>query len=159
MFVSSDEQFFLLGLGAFLVAHIFYIVDFNKLKSEQDAGEGRGFINLRIVFLVLVGTSLFYLLNPGLGTFRIPVMVYMVVILAMAMSAVLRKGRTPEKSFILVYGGALLFVFSDSIIALDKFVNPIPYARFWIMATYIAAQLMIVNGILAHDKSTDPQKS
>ena len=39
--------------------------------------------------------------------------------------------------------GAILFVFSDSVIAVDMFVTRVPHARYWIMVTYFAAQLLI----------------
>jgi uncharacterized membrane protein YhhN len=44
--------------------------------------------------------------------------------------------------------GALLFIASDSILAFNKFYQPIPYASLLIMVTYLAAQYGIVWGIL-----------
>jgi uncharacterized membrane protein YhhN len=93
------------------------------------------------------------MLHPNLNDLLFPVILYTIVIIAMAIFAVRRKGRTIDKSFIMVYSGALLFIMSDAMIAIDKFLNPLVQARLLIMATYIAAQLLIVKGIIVHEKT------
>jgi uncharacterized membrane protein YhhN len=55
----------------------------------------------------------------------------------------------------MVYSGALLFIMSDAMIAINKFLNPLVQARLLIMATYIAAQFLIVKGVLIHEKSIE----
>jgi uncharacterized membrane protein YhhN len=85
----------------------------------------------------------------------VPVSLYTIVIITMAIAAVMRKGRTIDKSFIMVYSGALLFIMSDAMIAINKFLNPLVQARLLIMATYIAAQLLIIKGILIHENATE----
>jgi uncharacterized membrane protein YhhN len=47
-----------------------------------------------------------------------------------------------------VFIGAIVFVLSDSILAVNKFYNPIQKSSFIIMLTYLVAQYLIVNGIL-----------
>jgi uncharacterized membrane protein YhhN len=78
------------------------------------------------------------------------VLVYALVITLMALSALFRYGRTTIKSFALVFGGSVLFMMSDSILAVNKFIEPVRHADFWIMLTYIGAQFLIVSGILRH---------
>jgi uncharacterized membrane protein YhhN len=51
-------------------------------------------------------------------------------------------------SFFLVFAGSVLFVISDSLIALDKFLTSIPHDRLLVMSTYISAQFLIMMGIL-----------
>ena len=51
-------------------------------------------------------------------------------------------------SFLMVFCGSILFVISDSLMALDKFLIPIPNDRLFVMSTYIAAQFLIMKGIL-----------
>ena len=79
-----------------------------------------------------------------------PVALYGVTIVVMVMTALFRYGRTIPNSFWLVFGGAALFMLSDSILAINKFLTPVSYASFWIMLTYMSAQLMIVVGISRH---------
>jgi uncharacterized membrane protein YhhN len=68
----------------------------------------------------------------------------------MVMVALFRFGKTTAGSFAMVFGGAILFMISDSLIAINKFLEPLPQSGFWIMTTYIGAQFLIVRGLLRH---------
>jgi uncharacterized membrane protein YhhN len=76
----------------------------------------------------------------------IPIIIYMFTITIMAISAAERN--TNPKSYRLVLLGAVLFVLSDSLIAMNEFVNPIPFSTILIMGTYIFAQYFICIGFL-----------
>ena len=161
MLQGKLDGMFIYGLAAFLFAHIFYIFSYRTARFEELQSESKSFITTRIVFLVFIGVVLIYMLHPFLDNLLIPVVIYTVVIITMSIFALLRRGWTLEKSFIMVYSGALLFIMSDAMIAIDKFMNPIVQARLLIMATYIAAQFLIVKGIKAHmqgetEPSDDP---
>ena len=159
MLQEKIEGVFIFGLASFLVAHIFYIFTY-KLAKYKDLGElKKSFIHTRIVFLMFIGGALIYMLYPYLGELLIPVILYTIVIITMGVFALLRRGWTLDKSFIMVYSGALLFIMSDSMIAINKFMSPIVQARLLIMATYIAAQFLIVKGILAHENSLNKEES
>jgi len=82
--------------------------------------------------------------------FKIPIIIYAICITAMASMARLRLGLTSNVSFQWVMMGSLLFVVSDSALAIDKFFRPIPYDSVLIMSTYIAAQALIVIGLSKH---------
>jgi uncharacterized membrane protein YhhN len=56
--------------------------------------------------------------------------------------------KVSDKSYQLVLIGAILFILSDSLIALSKFVVNIPLSSLWIMATYVVAQYLIIQGLL-----------
>jgi len=64
------------------------------------------------------------------------------------MMALNRKDRVNSRSYLLVFIGSVIFVLSDSMIALDKFYRDIPLAGFLIMLTYISAQYLIMRGLL-----------
>ena len=142
MFLMNSDKFFVSGLVAFLLAHVMYILVFFKKRNPNLKPIGF------VVLIALYGSILFYVLNDGLGELLIPVLVYMIVILTMASAAFWRKGSVPKQSFYLVSIGALFFIFSDSLIALDKFYIPVPLARTGIIITYAFAQLLIVSGII-----------
>ena len=142
MFVEQSPHFFTIGLVAFLTAHIMYILAFLKHRNKQKPIIGF------IVFLLIYASGLFYLLKDGLGAMLIPVIVYMIVILSMATSAFLRKGMVNNLSYNLVFTGAIFFMISDSILALNKFYEPLPFSNISIMLTYALAQFLIVIGIL-----------
>lgn len=142
MFESEHELFFIFGLLSFLIAHICYIILFTKdaklpwLKRNIWAA---------IPFL-LYGVGLMSLLWPYLNELKIPVLVYASSIMGMGLTALNRKGNVSNSSFWMVFIGALLFVLSDSMIAINKFYEPIAYAQIWIMITYALSQWMIVKG-------------
>ena len=92
------------------------------------------------------------LMYPTLGTMKIPVTVYGIVITSMMLMAFNRKNIVNSTSFYLVFAGALLFVFSDSCIAVNLFYKPFELARMVIMSTYIIAQFLIIKGILKAEK-------
>ena len=91
-----------------------------------------------------------WILYPGLGGMLIPVMVYAIVLLTMGTWAHKRRGATANASFRYVSAGVILFVISDSLIAVNKFAFEVPGERLLVMSTYIAAQFLIVQGLLKH---------
>jgi len=147
LFANKGEIYFILGLVAFLVSHVFYIVLFSKqaisktIKNKISFGAGIGLIV--IYFLMMIST-----LAPKLGSLTIPVVIYAVVISTMlfyALKGSFQWNTIPNQSVLI---GAVFFISSDSILAFNKFDQPIPYASFLIMITYLAAQFCIVWGIL-----------
>jgi len=141
MFVDALANFFISGLLAFLLAHIMYILVF--LKQKNSAVKILPFITILLIY----AAALFYFLKDGLDDLLLPVIVYMLVILLMVITAFLRKGSVPKSSYILVFLGALFFITSDSLLALNKFHTPLPFSNISIMLTYSIAQLFIVFGI------------
>ncbi len=147
LFSDKGELYFILGLVAFLVSHIVYIMLFNKQPSARTNDNKIVFWlgNLAILayFFIMVAT-----LFPKLGGLKIPVIVYAVVITTMLFFAFKGslKWSIPANNYILI--GAIVFVSSDSILAFNKFYAPIAHASFFIMTTYCLAQYLIVKGIL-----------
>jgi uncharacterized membrane protein YhhN len=150
IFLMSPE-YFIPGLVSFLIGHVLYIFAYRQHQTEDDVDSIRGLQRVRLAFpIVLAGTGLVVILYPVLGSMQIPVTIYAAVITTMALTALFRYGRTTAQSFWLVFIGAVLFMMSDSILAFNKFLEPINNAGLYIMATYMAAQLLIVLGILKH---------
>lgn len=150
MFESSHGLFFVLGLVAFLIAHIFYILAYRQHQNEGIADALQGIQKTRFAFpIVLAGTGLVVILYPTLGALRFPVMVYALVLVVMVLNGLFRYGRTTSKSFWMVFGGAILFMISDSLLAINKFLTPLTQGLF-IMGTYIVAQFLIIEGLCAH---------
>jgi uncharacterized membrane protein YhhN len=151
MLAESDERFFIPGLGAFLFTHVLMILTFRQHRSEHAENPLRGVQSIRMAFpVVLAGTGLIIMLYPTLGTLQLPVTLYSIVLMMMVLSALYRYGYTMFKSMMLTFAGALLFMMSDSILAVDKFLFPIDHAARWTMLTYIAGQFFIVKGLLSH---------
>ena len=143
---DRNELFFALGLVAFLIAHMLYIAAY--IRSVRGAA-GAALLRRQPGWLlpfVLLFVVLYSSLYPGLGSMRIPVFVYTATILLMAVFALNRKDRVPKASFYVCLFGALLFILSDFLLAFDKFLVPIPYAGVFVTSTYVAAQVLIVEG-------------
>ena len=146
-----NPEYFIPGLVSFLVGHLLYIFAYRQHQNEDDVDSLRGLQRVRLAFpIVLAGTGLVVILFPVLGSMQLPVMIYAAVITVMALTALFRYGRTTSKSFWLVFAGAVLFMMSDSILAFNKFMKPVANAGLLIMITYMAAQFLIVEGILKH---------
>jgi len=79
---------------------------------------------------------------------RIPAALYVTVIALMAAQAWGRSNQLQDSGSLLSAVGATLFMLSASVLAIDKFVSPLPYAGLWVMASYYAAQALIVTGLL-----------
>ncbi len=146
------EEYFLFGLGSFLIAQICYIVAFKVAQKDPETLLNQNFIksffvNLPIYF---VAAFLFYLINPNLGGFKIPVIAYTIAITSMITTARERYGKSNLASFWQVFIGASLFFISDSIIAINRFYISFPEAGILIMGTYAIGQLLIVMGIRSH---------
>jgi uncharacterized membrane protein YhhN len=150
IFLMSPE-YFIPGLASFLVAHVLYIFSYRQLQNEESVDSLKGLQRVRLAFpVILGGTGLVVVLYPHLGDLKIPVLVYAAVLTTMVLSALFRYGRTTRTSFWPVFTGAVLFMTSDAILAINKFLDPISNAGLYIMVTYMAAQFLIVHGILKH---------
>lgn len=141
--------FFLFGLSSFLVAHVLLIFSYRQF-SFPDNGQNSTLRVRLSFFILLIGSGLVTILYPTLGALKIPVMVYTVVLALMVLQAIFRLGRTSATSFWLVFTGAVFFLLSDSLLAINRFYQPIFYAGVWIMLTYMAALYLIVKGVVAH---------
>ncbi len=150
MFPRFNPNFFLLGLGSFLIAHICYIVAF--VGNIRATKVSNSFTLKAMAFnpFLLLTLSMFGIIKNHLGEMQIPVIAYMIAITTMGISATLRINHTSSKSWKLIFAGAFLFTISDSLIALNKFVVAFPKAPVAIMITYYLAQYLIVTGALEH---------
>ncbi len=151
MLQQANANFFMFGLGAFLIAHVFYIFAYKQHQDAESTDELQGLRKIRFALpIVLSGTGLITILYNHLGDLKIPVVIYAAVLTYMVLVALFRFGKTNAASFAMVFGGAILFMISDSLIAINKFLEPLSQANFWVMITYISAQFLIVSGILKH---------
>ena len=141
----KQGELFVFGLGAFLIAHLFYIasllpIEKTRLKSQAPT----------IALYLLFGLVVFGLLFNNLGALLLPVSVYMLVLLLMAFSTLISQ----RANVWLMLGGAS-FVLSDSLIGLNKFYQAIPASGVWIMATYYLAQYCLLMGMLKSDAKNE----
>lgn len=145
-------QLFVYGLGAFLMAHICYIIGFRVAQSRPSPMEHVNFVKAFFYnFPIYIAAAfVFYLINPGLGPMRIPVVAYIVVIVGMVATARDRFKKCNAASFWQVFIGAILFFVSDGAIAVSRFFQDFQESGIVIIGTYATAQLLIVMGIRSY---------
>ncbi len=152
MLVSTNENFFLAGLGGFLITHVLYIYAFVKIADQNTPLlKSKPLVAAPLVayFVALI----FWIFPPIPTEMKAPVLVYSLTIALMVLTAMNNFGRVPRATFLNCFTGAMLFMLSDSIIAINKFVQPIAYAGVFIMVLYISAQYFIAKGFVALKKS------
>lgn len=154
IFLMLNENMFVAGLASFLIGHILYVIAFSKQTSAKALSKHKSYILIAGI-LASFSYYLYSILIPSLGPLKIPVILYIIVIAAMAFFAYTRRYQTNTLSFIICLIGALLFIFSDSILALNKFVAYLANSGLYIMSSYILAQYFITLGIIL-DKKTRP---
>lgn len=141
----NQQDWFIFGLGAFFIAHIFYLISLKPFNNAHITDKKPLIITAYLGFAGLM----FLLFIDGLGELFIPVLAYMVVLLLMALATVFSH----RSNLWLVLGG-ISFVLSDSLIGFDKFNSVILHSQLWVMATYYFAQYALVKGyLLSLDKS------
>lgn len=146
MFQPQHSIFFLLGLSAFLIAHIFYIIFFHRLRVLE-------LVKSRVWALLLVAVyyaALITILSPYLNDMKLPVRIYGIVISAMLLLAIHMLFISRPQAGRLILLGAVLFVISDSVLAINKFYHPFQAAGITIMLTYGLAQFLIVKGAVSY---------
>lgn len=151
MFADKGEIYFILGLIVFLIAHLFYIILFNnQLKTENHKNKLVFIIGIGVIVLYL--STILSLLLPNLAELKIPVIIYAIVISTMLLYAFKGSLHWQNPANISILLGALVFVSSDSILAINKFYTSLPNASFGVMITYLTAQFLITSGILCLNK-------
>lgn len=146
------DYLFIYGLGAFLLAHICYIIAFKIAQKTPGRVLGVNFVRLFFfnMPIYIFAAFVYYLINPNLGGLKFPVIIYIIVIVSMVTTARERFKRCNTESFWQVFVGALLFFISDGILAISRFYQDFPESGVLIMGTYATAQLLIVMGIRSH---------
>ncbi|WP_206064989.1 lysoplasmalogenase [Nocardioides sp. JQ2195] len=133
---ASGDTAFLLMIGFFLLAQVAYVRAFLPYAARSVLHVGR----IALAPYVVAVAVLVALCAPGAGALLVPVLVYGLVLGTMA---VLATGVNP-----LVWAGGAMFLVSDGLIALGAFSDvEIAHDSFWVMLTYVVAQVLIVLGV------------
>jgi uncharacterized membrane protein YhhN len=136
IFLMLPGDQFVPGLLSFLAAHLCYIAAFTS-------GAARPFALWYALPFLVYGAIMLRVLFPHLKGMKLPVIIYLLVILVMAWLSLGRWMETGQAGSALAFMGAALFVASDSILALDRFGGRIRRAHLYILSTYFTAQWLI----------------
>jgi len=148
-----NPRYFMVGLAAFLVAHLSYLVGFNQQPPPLTFGP--------LLIAVLVGISaarVFRTLRPGVmkvprgKRFLTAVLFYGITLTLMLLSALITFFRS-DWSILpasLATVGAILFYISDTLLGYDRFVNKLHHGQSYVHLTYHLGQLGLVSGAMLH---------
>ncbi|MDD5370760.1 MAG: lysoplasmalogenase [Anaerolineaceae bacterium] len=150
IFLMLPVNLFMAGLASFLLAHLAYTGGFNPTFPPIDG--------IAMMLAVVVGGAAFLLYRrvaqavasrPGGTGLSIGILVYSIALTLMTVSAMLTLVR-PEwslRSASYTAVGGLLFFTSDSVLALDRFADPIPKAKVLVHMTYHLGQIALMLGV------------
>jgi len=144
-FSVKNGNLFVMGLACFLLAHLMYFTVFISTPGKKKLIGNRFWLLLPVI---IYGIVLVCFLYNDLGDMQVPVILYAIIILTMLSGAINRIDKVNRKSFWLVLAGAILFLVSDSAIAINKFSYQFKGSGIIIMSTYIVAQYLIVAGYI-----------
>ncbi|MCB9684991.1 MAG: lysoplasmalogenase [Alphaproteobacteria bacterium] len=132
------EVVFLWGLAIFLVGHLARIVSFTLDRP--------GWAPARALPFLAIVLGVGAVVVPTAGPLGPPIALYAATIGTMGWRAAARAGSSPDAWIGLA--GALLFLLSDTLIAVNRFLVPLPAATVWVMSTYWGAQALLARSAL-----------
>jgi uncharacterized membrane protein YhhN len=146
--LGTSERSFLTGVASFFGAHVAYIAAFLSVRGERKDYDTAG---LRVAFGLWLTTAPLMSFaaarkDPAL---RVPVAAYATILSGMFASSRMLDPALPEGARRTLQAGTALFLISDSMLAVQKFVltEPRPVLESVVMATYTAAQGLIATGV------------
>ena len=137
--LDLGERWFAAGLAAFLLAHVTYICLFVRKRAGWAGLDWRYWAGVAAVVIYSVSLSVWIV--PSAGPLAIPVVLYVCALTTMVATAILGRFRTPW-----VVIGAVLFLISDSLLAIDRFKTAIPWRGLFVWSTYYLGQFGIWAG-------------
>ncbi len=142
------KNLFIPGLISFLIAHLFYIVYFLKAgRGEKGLLQFQPLIGIPVVLYLFIFLMLLY---PFLDSMKIPVTIYGITICSMLLCSINLRRKISDNAAILFFHGALQFVISDSLLAVNLFAFPHWMLSLCVMLSYCSAQYLLVRAHLLH---------
>jgi uncharacterized membrane protein YhhN len=141
---------FELGLASFLVAHLFFLRAFTRDAPLF----GR---RLPLILLLALSAANLLVLWPGVGTgLQLPVLAYMLCLVAMTAQAVSRAFTLGTADGKLAACGGIAFLISDTTLAYNKFHAPVPASALLVLGTYYAALYLIALSVKSKSAGYQP---
>jgi uncharacterized membrane protein YhhN len=146
--LGTSERSFLTGLGSFFGAHVAYIAAFVSVR-----GEGKDYDTAGLKVAAGLWLTVTPLMSFAAGrqdpALRAPVAVYATILSGMFASSRMLDPSLPQGARRTLQAGTALFLVSDSVLAVQKFLltEPRPVLESVVMTTYTAAQGLIAAGV------------
>ncbi len=152
MFLINYEDiiFYILGVFLFICGKLFYVFRFSNQKDFK-LSNLLPFLGLSFIYMFFI----MHLVIDNLGSFLLPVFIYLFICLMLLLFSFLRKNAVNSTSYLLVGIGVLLSVINDSVTVLQSFYDPniILHYDVFVMLMYGVSQYLIVLGIIKETQS------
>jgi len=154
VFLLFDAEFFMFGLGSFLIAHILYVkMTLGFFKERKMVPFVKAFLPFALFF-----TAVLFLVLENLHELLIPVIIYGFVIALFGSVASLHAKETKTRASTWLLFGAVLFIISDSCIAINTFYAPSLGFDIAIITLYLGAQFIICKAVILQYKKSNEHK-
>lgn len=165
LMISKEGPYFIIGLGSFLIAHLGYSAAFylnikasdRKFNLSSATLSSIPFLALTVPFYNYIKEGLIFVKDGVEKNLTVPVLAYTIVITLMGISSAWRYKHVAQQTFNWMLIGAILFILSDCVLALNIFsIRPEPfsdtskYLRIANMLLYLGGQYMIAVGAAKH---------
>ncbi|MCG8182418.1 lysoplasmalogenase [Tenacibaculum piscium] len=149
VFLLDKNSYFVFGLGCFLIAHLMYIKMIAVFLTQTRIIEIFKYASI----FVVVFLGIFFLIKDNLGEMLLPVLIYGMAISGFGTCALLNYQQEKTRPNLWLLLGAILFIASDSCIALNNFYSSKYIFDIAIITLYIIAQYLIVQAIILREKT------
>ena len=145
VFLMFDgELFFMVGLVSFLIAHLIFIkIVVNRLQKSTFSSVVFSVAPFLILLLFLI-----FFLKPYLKELLFPVIIYGITISIFGMVSMLDYLNTKSKKSLFMFIGAIIFICSDGLLAINKFYCANAIFTVLGMITYIISQYFIYRSMI-----------
>ncbi|UMB53895.1 lysoplasmalogenase [Lutibacter sp. A64] len=145
----AGDTVFKFGLSSFLIAHLLFIAIVIKQIKKASIVK----VLVAIIPFAIIVVGLLFLLKNSLKELMIPVIIYAITIATFGIVSMLNYMNVKSKKALLMLIGAIVFVASDAILAINKFYYSALVFQITVMVTYITAQYFIYKSmVLVEDK-------
>lgn len=146
--LGSGDAFFKFGLVSFLIAHLLFITIVVK-RIEKVTLLNSVMVLIPFGFILYL---IMFLLKDSLDNLLIPVLIYATTITIFGVTSALDFFNTKNKKSLLMLVGAVVFILSDAVLAINKFYYSSLFFKTTIMITYIIAQYLIYRSMVLNEK-------
>lgn len=144
LLMFSGELFFIAGLVSFLMTHILFIkIVLNRIQKTSMSKVVFSSIPFFIVFSLLI-----FNLKDSLNEMLYPVIIYGLMISMFGVVSLIDFLNAKSKKSLLMLSGAVMFMISDAVLAIDKFYFEEHINKIVIMFTYVLAQYLIYRSMI-----------
>ncbi len=144
-----NEAYFIFGLSSFLIAHLLFTRAFIAMGGIK-------YFLVPLLILLTYGIFFYAYLSSVLGDLRWAVLAYIAIIMMMCWQGIALYIWKRKGAFLSIAIAVILFLISDSMLALDKFKQPFKLSGFLVLSTYWLS-VGILGNTTAYVKHIEPR--